>query len=163
NDRMAVVAWDGKRLTMLSSWTGSASALERVFKEAKRRPAQGLHRTAEQQSLASDRQLRQRGTGLPSFTADPTHLDPQERQTIELLASQVERSVAAAAATLRAFAAPPGRKAMLLLSGGWPWRPLDYVVADPTRQITESTPGAESLFRPLADVANLLGYTLYPV
>jgi hypothetical protein len=52
---------------------------------------------------------------------------------------------------------------MLVLSGGWPWRPVDSVVPDPDRLITESTIGAEPLFRPLADVANLLGYTLYPV
>ncbi|HXT20400.1 MAG TPA: hypothetical protein VN923_06600, partial [Thermoanaerobaculia bacterium] len=62
-----------------------------------------------------------------------------------------------------AFAAPPGRKAMLLLSGGWPWQPVDFVTADPNRLLTERTLGGEALFRPLADVANLLGYTLYPV
>ncbi|HEV8242176.1 MAG TPA: VWA domain-containing protein [Thermoanaerobaculia bacterium] len=161
-DRMAVVAFDGKRLTMLSTWSDSPRALERALAAAEKRPAMGLQRLAERRSLVDDQDQRTRG-GLPRMSADPTHLDPDERRFVDLLTSQVQRSVGAAAATLRAFAAPPGRKAMLLLSGGWPWRPVDSVVADPNRVVTESTVGAEPLFRPLADVANLLGYTLYPV
>lgn len=162
-DRMAVVAWDGKRLTMLSTWTDSARALERAFAAAEKRPATGLQRLAERRSLVEDQSSRSRMLGLTRISTDASHLDPDERQLVDLLGSQVRRSVDAAAATLRAFAAPPGRKAMLLLSGGWPWRPVDSVVADPDRLITEATVGAEPLFRPLADVANLLGYTLYPV
>ena len=162
-DRMAVVAWDGKRLSMLSTWSNSARALERTFAAAEKRPAMGLQRLAERRSLVDDQYQRNRIAGLPRMSTDPTHLDPDERQLVDLLSAQVQRSVGAAAATLRAFAAPPGRKAMLLLSGGWPWRPVDSVVADANRMITESTLGAEPLFRPLADVANLLGYTLYPV
>jgi len=161
-DRMAVVAWDGKRLSMLSTWSNSDRALERAFAAAAKRPALGLQRLTERRSVVNDRYQRSRIGGLPA-SADPTRLDPDERQLVDLLSSQVSRSVGAAAATLRAFAAPPGRKAMLLLSGGWPWRPVDDVVADPNRIITEATVGAEPLFRPLADVANLLGYTLYPV
>ena len=162
-DRMAVVAWDGRRLTMLTSWTGSQQALERAFAAAAKRPGLGLQRLAEQRSLIGDQLSRSRVTGLPRFQADGTRLDPDERHVVDLITSQVQRSVSAASATLRAFAAPPGRKAMLLLSGGWPWRPVDYVIADPNRMVTESTLGAEPLFRPLADVANLLGYTVYPV
>ncbi|HXT50329.1 MAG TPA: VWA domain-containing protein, partial [Thermoanaerobaculia bacterium] len=162
-DRMAVVAWDGKRLTMLSTWTDSTRALERAFAAAEKRPAMGLQRLAERRSLVDDQLSRSRLLGLSRVSTDASHLDPDERQMVDLLASQIDRSVGAAAATLRAFAAPPGRKAMLLLSGGWSWRPVDSVVADPDRLITESTLGAEPLFRPLADVANLLGYTLYPV
>jgi VWFA-related protein len=162
-DRMAVVAWDGRRLTMLTSWTGSKQALERAFDAAAKRPSLGLQRLAERRSLIDDRQSRNRILGVPRFETDPTRLDPDERHVVDLITAQVQRSVGAAAATLRAFAAPPGRKAMLLLSGGWPWRPVDFVVADTNRVITETTIGAEPLFRPLADVANLLGYTIYPV
>ncbi len=162
-DRMAVVAWDGRRLTMLTSWTGSKQALERAFEAAAKRPGLGLQRLAERRSLIDDQLSRSRVLGVPRFQADGTRLDPDERHVVDLIASQVQRSVSAAGATLRAFAAPPGRKAMLLLSGGWPWRPVDYVIADPNRMVTEMTLGAEPLFRPLADVANLLGYTIYPV
>jgi VWFA-related protein len=162
-DRMAVVAWDGHKLAMLTSWSNSLPALQRAFAAAAKRPAFGLRRLAEQRALVDDRNMQQRVAGLRGVSADPTHLEPDERQLVDLLSSQVSRSVGAAAATLRAFAEPPGRKAMLLLAGGWPWRPIDYVIADPSRLITETTAGSEQLFRPLADVANLLGYTLYPV
>jgi len=163
SDRMAVVAWDGKRLTMLSTWTNSSRALERAFAAAEERPAMGLQRISERRALLDDQLQRARISGQVRFSEDDSHLDPEERQMVELLASQVGRSAGAAAATLRAFAAPPGRKAMLVLSGGWSWRPVDSVVTDTSRMIMEDTPGAEELFRPLADVANLLGYTLYPV
>ncbi len=163
SDRMALVAWDGRRLTMLSSWTSSAPELERALAAAAKRPCFGLHRISEQRTLAEDRRLRLRVAGQPLVAADPAHLDPDERQVVDMVAAQVARSVNAAAATLRAFAAPPGRKAMLLLSGGWPWRPVDYLIPEPGRLVVEETPGAEPLFRPLSDVANLLGYTLYPV
>ena len=162
-DRMAVVAWDGKRLTMLSTWTDSVRALERAFVAAEKRPAMGLQRISERRALLDDQLQRGRVAGEPRVASDDSHLDPDERQLVDLITSQVSRSVDAAAATLRAFAAPPGRKAMLVLSGGWPWRPVDSVVPDPARLITEPTIGAEPLYRPLADVANLLGYTLYPV
>ncbi|HET9768931.1 MAG TPA: hypothetical protein VFS60_18950, partial [Thermoanaerobaculia bacterium] len=137
--------------------------LERAFAAAEKRPAMGLQRLSERRSLLDDQLQRARISGQTTISGDDSHLDPDERQMVDLLASQIDRSVGAAAATLRAFAAPPGRKAMLLLSGGWSWRPVDSVVIDTSRMITESTPGAEDLFRPLADVANLLGYTLYTV
>ena len=38
-DRMAVVAYDGLRLEMLSSWSQSSAELERVFRKAMARPA----------------------------------------------------------------------------------------------------------------------------
>jgi hypothetical protein len=72
--------------------------------------------------------------------------------------------VAAATSALRGFAAPPGRKVMLLLAGGWPFSTVDYVVNNPDRPITErQVPTGEEIFKPLVDTANRLGYTLYPV
>jgi VWFA-related protein len=164
HDRMAVVAWDGRRLAMLTSWSGSQPALERALGEAQKRPAHGLERLVERRSLDSDRTLTgragrvdRRGFGR----VDQLEID--ERHFVEQLAAQVERSTGAAAATLRAFANPPGRKAMLLLSGGWPWNPADYLVDRRGRMILDDTPEGEDLFQPLVDTANLLGYTLYPV
>ena len=72
--------------------------------------------------------------------------------------------VGAAVSTLRGFASPPGRKVMLLFSGGWPFSPVDFVVNNPNRPVMErDLPRGEDLFRPLVDTANRLGYTLYPV
>nr|HRC87312.1 VWA domain-containing protein [Thermoanaerobaculia bacterium] len=93
-----------------------------------------------------------------------TNLSPEEREYVELVTSQVERTVSAASATLRSFAMPPGRKVMLLLSGGWPYDPAQTAPEDKTKPVLDSDiPRAEKLFQPLADTANLLGYTLYPV
>jgi hypothetical protein len=59
--------------------------------------------------------------------------------------TQLGRTSQAMAGALRGFEAPPGRKVMLLLSGGW------------------SLTVAPQLFGPLVESANRLGYTLYPV
>ena len=86
------------------------------------------------------------------------------RDFVERLGEQVERSIDAASSALRGFASPPGRKVMLLLSGGWPLEPSQTVVAPGQLAIPErDLPGGPKLFQPLADTANLLGYTLYPV
>jgi hypothetical protein len=54
---------------------------------------------------------------------------------------------------------------MLILSGGWPSSAYDYVLG-PTQPLARTGEcGAEGpkIFRPMYEVANLLGYTLYPV
>lgn len=165
DDRMAVVAFNGKRLTMLSTWSGSQRALERAFKEALRRPALGLQRVAERRS--QDRTQveasRARAAASPVFS-QAFRLNLEERVYADQVESQVERSVAAAVATLRSFAAPPGRKVMLLLSGGWPFSPAAYTVNNPGRPIAGGeTKAGEELYGPFTDTANLLGYTVYPV
>ncbi len=86
------------------------------------------------------------------------------------LERQLRRSVLAATASLRGLANPPGRKVMLLLTGGWPVSPAAFAVADrPSNAEHESVPeddrlmSQESLYGPLMSAANLVGYTLYPV
>jgi hypothetical protein len=59
--------------------------------------------------------------------------------------TQLGRTAAAAAAALRGFEAPPGRKVLLLLSGAW------------------SLSVAPQLYGPFVEAANRLGYTVYPV
>lgn len=154
-DRMAVVAFDGRRIDRLSDWTGDRAALARVFSEARQRPAWGLHR------LALRRSDIEQSYGLYS---------------------EIETATAAAAAAMRGMASPPGRKVFLLLSGGWPMGsgadilgdPLrevsnrgsgEDVLVDPLRTIPNSyyVPRPEEIFEPITDTANLLGYTIYPV
>lgn len=182
DDRLALVAFDGKDLTMLTTWTQSQRDLRRAFQEARARDAFGLQRLAELRTNDSDRRSRRE---LDSTTADfiaqtgdapeepflRTFLEGIELNYATRLADQVERSVLGAVATLRSFAAPPGRKVMLLLSGGWPYSPAEYTVNDFNASIEETLagvfeqgiPGREELLRPLSDTANRLGYTLYPV
>ena len=86
------------------------------------------------------------------------------------LERQLRRSVLAAAASLRGFANPPGRKVMLLLAGGWPESPAAFVVADRSSSGEHASMpqddglmSRETLYGPLMSAANLIGYTLYPV
>src|SRR6185436_10440051 len=60
----------------------------------------------------------------------------------EAIASRLSRVPLAVMSAMRAFAGAPGRKIMLLLAGGWP---------------------AGSIALPIANEANRLGFTLYPI
>ncbi len=170
-DRMAVVAYDGRKLEMLSTWSRSVPELERVFKRARERPAFGLQRLAERRQARLDETVAVQSligellddqgvrTGI-----DRVFLEPQERFYVQRLAEQLDRSAAAAAATLRSFAQPPGRKVMILLSGGWPFFPVDYLYSSFDRLILDREGlDGDDLYGRLIDTANLLGYTLYPV
>ncbi|MFQ5528065.1 MAG: VWA domain-containing protein [Thermoanaerobaculia bacterium] len=166
-DRMAVVAYDGNRLEMLSSWSSSAEALERAVLAAEQRPALGLQRWSERRSY-------ELGTRLPAglryrrsrfVPADlGGELSPDEYFYARLLEDQIEREMMAVSSTLRGFGAAPGRRVAILLSGGWPYDIPAYVTNQFTRTVIEPgflTPA--DLYQPLVETANLLSYTLYPV
>lgn len=160
NDRMAVVAFDGDELQMLSTWSGSATRIREVLQDAKFRPALGLRREAELRFFENTR------TDFEVPREESFDLSFEEQQYARDLARQVERSVLAATATLRGFAKPPGRKVMLMLAGGWPMSPARFTVDSVAagRPIIDPTiPDGNDLLDPLVRTANLLGYTLYPV
>jgi VWFA-related protein len=160
-DRMAVVAFDGRELELLSSWSGDPVAIAETLRQARRRPTRGLQRIAELRALGPSPGQDQR-IGLAGNLDGQLTLE--ERYAVGKLEEQIERVVTAAAATLRSFAAPPGRRVMLLLSGGWPYDPVENLLDDPRRPITDTqVERGDDLFRDLSDTANLLGYTLYPV
>jgi VWFA-related protein len=163
-DRMAIVAYNGGRVDMLSSWTNSQRQLGEAIEKAIGRRSYGVARLAELRSFEATRRfggVTFEPTGRAAFAQ---RLDIQELEFAEHLAAQTERAVAAAASTLRGFASPPGRKVMLLLAGGWPYSPAEFVVNNPDRPVLErDVPQGEVIFRPLVDTANRLGYTLYPV
>lgn len=159
-DRMAVVAYDGKSLSMLSSWTSNVATLDRVFEQAQRRTAHGLERRVEKQTMERNRGISALGTG--GFHGG---LGVVEREYARTLSEQVERVVTAAGATLRSFAMPPGRKVMVMLSGGWPLDPTVFTIGN-TGGLPTTEPGLPSgneLMQPLVDTANRIGYTVYPV
>lgn len=162
-DRMAVVAFDGRKVDMLSNWSGIERELHRAFQQAMGRPSFGTQRLAEINSFESSRRLGTLGT-LDPRAAFANRLDLEELGHVELLTSQLQRSITATVGTLRGFAAPPGRKVMVLLSGGWPYSPADYLINNPNRPVLNGdVPRGEELYRPIVDTANLLGYTLYTV
>ncbi len=188
-DRMAVVAFDGRRLEMLSSWTQSTAEMERVLSAAMERPAWGaqagaerrLHETSGDEGLLAEAAADQpivRGqslaelggtaglfnsnlTGTRVTGSMPSLRQEQAAGVVEL---QVERVVAAATSSLRGFANPPGRKVMLLMSGGWPYSPAEWAIQDPTLAIyTTGFSYGENLYGPLIETANRLAYTIYPI
>lgn len=164
NDRMAVVAFDGRKLEMLSTWSGSVEGLARTLKDARLRDTHGLKRAAYfrnadrlQDSGIDDNFLIGRADVF-------RELNIGEREAAQRLIHDVRRSVLAATSALRGFAGPPGRRVMLLLSGGWPYDPVKWVL----REEASATVGRElfdsqGLFEPLVDAANRLSYTLYPI
>ncbi|MEE2776443.1 MAG: VWA domain-containing protein [Acidobacteriota bacterium] len=181
-DRMAIVAYDGRELEMLASWTNSKRVIVDALRRARGRKAYGLHRMAELRRNDDDRQLRRRRSNeLDQVLAEQgperdtysiiAGLDPVERPYATRLTNQIERSVNAAVATLRGFARPGGRKAMMILAGGWPFSPAEYTVNDFDSAMGDAILAAndpsirshDQLFGPVVDTANLLGYTLYPV
>ncbi len=128
DDRMAIVAYDGDEVVMLSSWTRSLAELGTALERATQRRARGLERLSEERQFDSTARFRSSRLGGPRFASTAfagarggfATLDGYERQRAYELASQVEQVADAATSALRAFARPPGRKVMLLLSGGWP-------------------------------------------
>lgn len=165
DDRMAIVAYDGGRLAMLSNWSGSPADLGRAFDQAMTRKARGFMRRSESASQANDEAFASQKIGDDTPLDLNTHqvgLTDTQRAYADTLIRQVKGDVQAAVSTMRAFAAPHGRKVMLLLSGGWPFSAQSFVSGGGTLP-TKELPEGEEVFRSLASTANLLGYTLYPV
>ncbi|HEY4592463.1 MAG TPA: VWA domain-containing protein [Thermoanaerobaculia bacterium] len=163
-DRMAIVSWDGGQVEMLTSWSNSARQLGDAIEKAIGERTYGIARLAELRTYQSTRRLTGSAfqpTPRQAFAQRP---DIEEIDFARQLVGQTERAVVAAVSTLHGFAAPPGRKVMLLLSGGWPFSAMDYVIDNPNRPVIEhEVPRGEEVLAPLVDTANRLGYTLYPV
>jgi VWFA-related protein len=145
-DRVAVVAFDGRRVEPLLDWSGDRVAVERALAAAAERPAHGLR------PLASP---AIQGRSLRQAAIDPRRLGDFELQ------GQLDRLVSAGAAAMRAAGRPDGRRVMLLLSGGWPFDAFGILPVG--TQGHDVDVRGDLIFAPLVDAANLLGYTLYPV
>ena len=144
-DRIAVVAFTGHKLELLSPWTGDSESLVTVLEAAKDRPARGLQREVF---------LRSPSRG-PTSRAEAASRARQLRQRI--------RDVILGAETaMRSFAGTPGRRAMLLLVGGWPQGPVSSAQIG-FRDYAIRIGYGPYLYRSLHDTANRLSFTLYPV
>jgi VWFA-related protein len=165
NDRMAIVAYDGGRLAMISSWSGSQADLALAFDKAMARTPHGFDRITERHTLTHDDAFAGQTVGDDApldLSVTQTGLNDRQRVYADNLVRQLKGDVQAAVSAMRGFAAPHGRKVMLLLSGGWPFSAVTYTSGGnglPTKELPEG----EEIFRPLTSTANLLGYTLYPV
>jgi VWFA-related protein len=100
-DRMAIVAFNGRDLDMLSTWTNSVPALTRVLKKARERPTYGIQRLAEQRQYNFDRllnvstQLRAGQFDARSRMFFVNDLSPSERFYVDQLTEHVEMSITA--------------------------------------------------------------------
>jgi VWFA-related protein len=162
-DRMAVVVHSQTGLEMVTSWTDSGRELERALRAVEMRPAKGLLRFAAYKSLPSELPAGISRTSLRFADAEePSHSLPEHDQHDE---AWLNRTVSAAAASLRAFADAPGRKVMLLYAGGWKLQNVfsfgDRSIGDPYNYVDPYR--FLRTYGPLAETANLLGYTVYPV
>ena len=173
-DRMAIVAYDGKQVEMLSTWSQSVESLTRVLERAKLRRAYGLERLEETRSFDLARAITERdeaifGQGLSGGQVNAgegsfERLGIDQRQQIALITDQVKRAVLAASSALRGFAGPPGRRVFMLASGGWPNSPAVWMAGDRTSASFEGEYAwGEGLYGPLIETANRLSYTIYSI
>jgi VWFA-related protein len=166
DDRMAVVAFDGGRLAVLSNWSNSRSDLEKAFDQAVARKTHGFHRLVERTSLRGNLTFIRSATDdgeTPDLALMSTGANLQQAAYDEMLIRQLRDAIGGAVSALRGFGGPPGRKVMLLLSGGWPYSVEGLIDAETSNLPSQELPSGESLYRLLTSTANWLGYTIYPV
>lgn len=144
HDRMAVITFDGHKLQRLSDWTGDRKALEKVFAEAEERPSFGLLALAETRSDLSDNEML-----------------PDSASAAVSIGWGINIGMRAAVAAMRGTPAPPGRKVMMFLNGGWGLPDLPQ--PDRGAPSAVNLPEAQKIFSPVFETANLLGYTLYTI
>jgi VWFA-related protein len=171
-DRMSIVDWDGGRLARMADWSASRAELAAALDQARARRSRGIEQRVALETLREEqRRLSNISTAHISQGADDQldrilgnnlGLSLTEVAYGQVLAAQLEGAASAVISAMRGSVPPPGRKVLLLLSGGWPFSLQVYVQPNQstvTRELPESLPALKSL----ADTANLLGYTLYPV
>jgi VWFA-related protein len=155
-DQMAVLAFDGSHVDLLCGWTGEVGKLRNAFERARQRPAQGGQMLAYQRALQVDvdwvdTHANSIDTGESNRVGGPKVHEVEQIQNefakriSPEARTQLGKTAASAAAALRGFETPPGRKVLLLLSGAW------SLSVDPY------------LYGPFVEAANRLGYTVYPV
>lgn len=135
HDRMAIVAYDGRRLETLSGWSRSNEVLEAAIEKAMERSADGI------QWVALGRN--------PDFVAN-------------WIGNATRRSILAATASLRMLPTPAGRKALILVAGSWD--PVELAGAGDFSNWCVTGPcSGNYVLTALTDTANLLGYAIYAV
>ena len=176
DDRMAIVSFNGRDLDVLADWTASGDVLAQAIEKEKARRPRGLTtrsvvRDGDQNRQVTGPAAARAGTedsigGLgPEGLTDENGLPLDLCSRIRRYEERLHRVVLGATATLRGFSRPPGRRVMMLLSGGWPQSARDYLAGGdqaPEAALRCHDEGPR-LYQPIYATANLLGYTLYPV
>ncbi|MES1243092.1 MAG: VWA domain-containing protein [Acidobacteriota bacterium] len=146
-DRMAVLAFNGASIEVLCPWTSDRDVLAATLRAARQRQAYGNKSLALHRGLERDETWAREMAEAGLLEGDQLKevLDATSKRIGPEARTQLGKTALAMAGTLRGFEVPPGRKVMLLLSGGW------------------SIGVSPRLFGPVISAANQLGYTMYPV
>lgn len=147
NDEMAVLAFDGGEIDVLCPWSSDRALVTSALSGAKKRPAHGHQFLAQHRSKEGDNETAIEGAlnaGLEGGEIADLVATLNSRVSPEVR-GRLGKTAQAAAAALRGFDAPPGRKVLMFLTGGW------------------AMSEAPHLYGPMIDAANRLGYTVYPV
>jgi VWFA-related protein len=147
NDEMAVLAFDGAEIDVLCPWSIDRAVVTTALAGAKKRPAHGHQLLAQHRSKQGDNETAIEGAlnaGLEGGEIADLVATLNSRVSPEVR-GRLGKTAQAAAAALRGFEAPPGRKVLLFLTAGWAMSEAPY------------------LYGPMIDAANRLGYTVYPV
>jgi VWFA-related protein len=170
-DHMSVVAWDGARLVRLSPWSAPRKDLEQGLERAMARPSLGLARQVQFRKFLAEASLQTTDNAsqddlnfqIYSMLGSGPGLNLLEVSYGRLVADEVSGAARAVTAALRGSDPPEGRKVILLLSGGWPFSIESFIQGDELPQASSRLPHTVPALQVLADTANLLGYTIYPV
>jgi VWFA-related protein len=146
-DRMAVLAFNSTSIEVLCPWTSDRAVLAGTLRAARQREAYGNKSLALHRGLERDETWAREMAEAGALEADQLQeiLNATSKRIGPEARTQLGKTALAMAGTLRGFEVPPGRKVMLLLSGGW------------------SVGVSPRLFGPVISAANQLGYTIYPV
>ncbi|HET9210567.1 MAG TPA: VWA domain-containing protein [Thermoanaerobaculia bacterium] len=175
-DSMSIVAWEGGRLERISPWSSSRDEIGAALDRAMARPTKGLGEQLRlKRVLEDDKFLAEAFWAQDSRvndTVDPVldnligvtpGLSLAETAYGATLAQQIGNASLAVASAMRGSGAAPGRKVLLLLAGGWPFTIEGYVHAGRPVTLAQALPLTMLSLHALADTANLLGYTIYPI
>ncbi len=167
-DRMAVVAWNGEQVELLSSWLSAGRELKEVLAKAQQRTVYGLKRRSEFRRWESE-QRAGRSYGGSSFSsigfagANRSYGSASGLEAGSEAGRSIHRLSLALSSTLRGFAQADGRKVLLMLSGGLPAGGNRGAAGFSGFDLVDTLDDVERLFQPAVDTANRLGYTIYPV
>lgn len=165
-DRVAVVAYNG-RIQVLSPWTHGGPAVQELFAQMIRNngPLAAARLNVGGLEASSGLQLSTYSNSIDRAFESSSSLLGSLEVSIQLRA--VGNAVSAASASMRAFSAVPGRKILMLLSGGWLTDFRPFKAEEGWEGLLSAVRldggGGEKLLEPLLDTANLLGFTIYPV
>ena len=93
-----------------------------------------------------------------------SELNIGEKQAVQLLSHDLRGVSLAVTSTLRSFARPPGRRVMMLVSGGWPFDPIRHILSREAKSVAaQGTVSGREIYAPILGAANRLGYSLYTI